>query len=126
MKVDHLVIEVPEALSRLLALLRDHELPTIDVDAALSQIVDVVMDLTDFDNRLANAVFWMSAGEGLFENVDPEFQPSQIKLNNAVADFGLAVKKQLLLLNVYSGTQCPFTYRSLVDDSTILLSRLGS
>lgn len=124
-RVNQLIIEVP-ALSFFMhecrRLLNDPEVPTIDISAVVSQIAEIVCDLTDFDDRLANAVQWMSVGEGLFERTDPDSQVSLLRFTNAVVRLATAVKNKLLECNVYSDNKCEFTCWSIRDDTTILLS----
>jgi hypothetical protein len=121
----YLILELDEELGafRHLKKLLDHEdFPTADLDAALSQLVEVAASLQDFDDHLANAAVWMGAGEGLFEN--HHLEPAQEeKLINAVVHLGRAIKNKLEHFHAYSGEVCPYKYRSMVDETSILLAR---
>lgn len=118
----HLLIEITGALSGFRSLLAHPELPQLDLEAALSQIVEEVRVLEQIDDRLANAAQWMAWGEGLFENSALSAVMEE-KIVHAVVQLGSAIKNELLRIHAYRFGISPFTYRSLVNDTTILLSQ---
>lgn len=125
-----LIMECPQSLPPFVALLKRPELPTIDIDAVLSQIVDAVTVLDQADDNLSSTALYMRAGEGLSERWILEDGPSDAHLEemviHGVVCVGQEIKNNLLDHNAYRHGHCPYTYRNLVNASTILFSWTGS
>lgn len=123
-----LIVEVGPALQQFLAVVRAPNMPTIDYEAALSQVIEAVIE-PGLDDRLYNAVYFMCSCDGLFsfESFDDPSQacPEQltVKLIHAVVTLGDAVKENLTHLHAYRDGISPFTFRSLINDTTVLLAR---
>lgn len=131
MMPEFLIVEIGDELADFIRLLKRPYLPTIDVDAALSQLVDVVCTLEDVDDRLASAAYFMGAGEGLFafdskEPIEGDEVPFMDQANekfiHAIVQLGVVIKNNLTQLNAYRNGISPFTYRSLVNESTVLMA----
>jgi hypothetical protein len=117
-------------LQHFLAAVRAPFMPTIDVDAALSMLVEEVRTLENINDRLASVAYFMGTGQGLFEfevfEESPDAPPAEEireKLVHVSAQLGQAIKNTLMRLNAYRDGISPFTFRSLVNDTTILLAR---
>lgn len=123
----YFVIELREALRPFCQLVSSPELPTVDIDAALAQIVDAVTTLENCDDRLSCVAYYMGGGEGLSEHwifEDPHSNAElEEKIIHAIVLLGQEIKTNLLQHYAYRAGVCPYTYGSLINATTIVLRR---
>ena len=118
---DGVLIECKEVLRDFKRVVCELDMPTVDMDAALSQVFDAVQDLSKFEDKLCYLASEMTYGEALFENSDLEADAYD-RIHEAVVTLGEGLKNHLVNLKAYrdDGT-FPFSFRTMLDDNTIHL-----
>lgn len=122
-----IIIDCDTELVRFLRLMRDPCMPTVDIDAALDQIVDAVLVLEGSDDRLSTLAYYMGQGEGLSEHwifEDQAYdQEIEEKVIHTAAQLGVAVRNNLLTIHAYRSGKCPYLYGGLINDTSIRLCK---
>lgn len=98
------------------------EMPTVDMDACLQQIFDVVVIAEEevFVRMLTNMAQYMGNGDGLYENARlDEFERNQIIY--ALIKIGTEIKGKLKELNMYIDGFIPYSFKKLVNRYTVIL-----
>ncbi len=118
-----IVIDCTKELRRFMNVVCRQSLPTVDIAAAVSQIFDAIRHLDFIDQRLEETAKYMSAGEGLFENIDKLSTDSYLveEIAHAVKVLGIAIKNQLEHFGLYQGSITPYIFRNIINDHTIIL-----
>lgn len=118
---DTIIVEFKPELDNFRRVVCELDMPTIDMDAALSQFFDATQSLHEFENKLCFLASDMTFGEALFENSDLEADAYD-RIHDAVVTLGEGIKNKLVLLKAYreDGT-FPFSFGTLINDNTILL-----
>ena len=119
--MDSIIIDCEKELKAFRKVVCELDMPTIDMDAALSQVFETVRDLSRFENKICYVASDMAFGDALFENSELEAD-ARDRIHEAVVNLGENIKKQLILLKAYEedGT-FPFSFGTLINDSTIVL-----
>lgn len=124
-----LIMECASTLPSLVRLLLHPSMPTVDLDAVLSQIVDAITELHESDDRLSTAALYMCNGEGLSENWIFEGnscgQELEEKIAHAIVQLGQEIKNNLLNIHAYRNGYCPYMYRNFLNATTIMLCPPG-
>ncbi|EKD22621.1 MAG: hypothetical protein ACD_84C00035G0001 [uncultured bacterium] len=97
-------------------------LPTVDMDACLSQIFDVVVitNNTDFTKMLANVALFMGEGEGLYSNARlDEYEIRQI--TEAIIRVGNSLRERITLLNLCIDGFIPYSFKRLIGKNLVVL-----
>lgn len=122
-----LILDFTSELKEFRCVVSELDMPSIDMESALQQIVDSTVNLATFDDKIAEVAMYMGQGEGiyegLFENSEAEIHDDvQQRITMAVLYLGRAIKNKLINYNAYSQGQLPYNFRNYINDRTIVLS----
>jgi hypothetical protein len=115
-----LILDLQSELRVFSGVTRDPETPTVDLEATLSRIIDVVA-AQRFDYLVEQIASDTSTGEGLIECSDLE-DSGKSRVFYAVKQLSEEIRNKLLELHAYDRGTFPYTYKSLLNHDTILLT----
>ncbi len=122
---DTVIIELRDELKLFRYVVCKKDLPHVDMEAAIQQITDAILDIKpDGSNygNLGNVGYEMAFREALFENASLHYQDKK-NIMDAVFAIGDAIKNKLKHLHAYRNGHLPYRYRRMIDESTILLAK---
>ena len=117
------VLRCKSAIMKFRGVVCELDMPTVDLDAAVQQIVDSVDVRDDGDHELILTAFNMSEQDGLFENAELD-GGQQERIHTAVMLLGKELKKEI---DFHQGYQIdgrfPYELERLINNDTLVLKR---
>lgn len=117
---DHLLLPVGEPLRAWRAVVCSPSMPTVDVEAALSQVVASVGLASNVVANIPELAHWMAYGEGLYERELLQ-QWQKRAIFDATFYFAVALAEQLLEIKAYLNGLFPYELQGVLPDDTLVL-----
>ena len=117
-----LILDCSEELREFKSIVCEIDMPTVDIAATLDQIFSAASDEYEAYDRVADTAFWMSSGEGLFENAYLDNNAKE-RVRKAVLKFGTKIMDKLSYGGFYLGGEFPFRLKDYINDGTILFTK---
>jgi hypothetical protein len=120
---DLVVVELKEELRLFRSVICEMDMPTVDMDVALSKIFDAISEdgCESEMNWVAND---MAQGEGLFENSEID-DDGRSRVYGSVLKLGEAVFSHMAQLGGYRDGWFPYQYKGLLDHDTVILAKVS-
>jgi hypothetical protein len=117
------LIQLSSELRQFRSVILEMDMPTVDMDVALSKIFDAISEdgCESEMNWVAND---MAQGEGLFENSEID-DDGRSRVYGSVLKLGEAVFQHLAQLGGYRDGWFPYQYKGLLDHDTVILAKVS-
>lgn len=118
----YLIIEFSDELPAFERVVCGLNMPTVDMNACLEQIFDVIQIAEDdlFKRMLLNVADYMGKGEGLYENARlDEFEQEQIVA--AIIKIGIEIKARIKFLNIHIDGFMPYSFMKMLGKHAVIL-----
>lgn len=114
------------ALQRFASVVRAPNMPTVDLEAALSHLVWTASYQRAALTNIQTAAWEMAFGDTLFNHTE-DGEPSQEerqRVYDSAYGLGLALYAKLYEVKAYRDGVFPYAFRGMVDNDTIFLERI--
>ena len=116
-----LIFSLNSALRLFRAVISDPEFPTIDVEAVVQVMFEAVVDLSTATDRIYITASRMCESDLLYEQGLKLSHACQQRLFYAAINLGQELKNTLVQLHAYRDHHLPFTFRTLINDTDVVL-----
>lgn len=119
----YVVLQCTEAFLKFRGIVCELDMPVVDLQEAVDQIVDSVGVRDDEDHELILTAFNMAESDSLFENHELD-SGQQERVYNAVLDLGRSMKKEIDFQYGYVKDGIfPYEFKALINNDTIVFTR---
>jgi hypothetical protein len=119
---EHIVLELRPELRQFRSVITEMDMPTVDMDVALSKLFDALSDdgCEAEVNWVAND---MAQGEGLFENSEID-DDGRSRVYGSVVQLGEAIYNRVAELAGYRNGTFPYEFKGMLNHDTVVLSKI--